>query len=97
MFISAAQYELAKKTYWALGRWQDAAPLAADTVKVLPDLAAAHVLLGNIRLKLRDAAGALHESDKGNRRTSPSASLPNYRVSRSRIDLRLNFRLNSPL
>lgn len=54
------KYELAK-TYWGLGRWQDAAPFAAETVKALPDLAAAHVLLGNIRLKLRDAAGALHE------------------------------------
>jgi tetratricopeptide (TPR) repeat protein len=54
------KYELAK-TYWGLGRWQDAAPLAADTVKALPDLAAAHVLLGNIRMKLRDAPGALHE------------------------------------
>jgi tetratricopeptide (TPR) repeat protein len=54
------KYELAK-TYWAMGRWQDAAPLAADTVKALPDLAAAHVLLGNIKLKLRDAPGALHE------------------------------------
>ncbi len=54
------KYELAK-TYWALGRWQDAAPLAADTVKALPDLAAAHVLLANIKLKLRDAPGALHE------------------------------------
>jgi hypothetical protein len=30
-------------------------------VKALPDLAAAHVLLGNIRMKLRDAPGALHE------------------------------------
>src|SRR5258708_29076203 len=54
------KYELAK-TYWALGRWQDAASFAADTVKALPDLAAAHVLLANIRLKQRDAAGALHE------------------------------------
>jgi tetratricopeptide (TPR) repeat protein len=54
------KYELAK-TYWGLGRWQDASPFAADTVKALPDLAAAHVLLGNIRLKLRDAPGALHE------------------------------------
>jgi len=57
---TVGKYELAK-TYWGLGRWQDAAPLAADTVKALPDLAAAHVLLGNIRLKLRDAHGALHE------------------------------------
>jgi len=54
------KYELAK-TYWAMGRWQDAAPLAADTLKALPDLAAAHVLLANIKLKLRDAPGALHE------------------------------------
>jgi len=30
-------------------------------VKALPDLAAAHVLLANIKLKLRDAPGALHE------------------------------------
>jgi tetratricopeptide (TPR) repeat protein len=57
---AVGKYELAK-TYWAMGRWQDAAPLAADTVKALPDLAAAHVLLANIRLKQRDAAGALHE------------------------------------
>ena len=57
---TVGKYELAK-TYWALGRWQDAAPLAAETVKALPDLAAAHVLLANIRLKQRDAAGALHE------------------------------------
>lgn len=54
------KYELAK-TYWGLRRWQDAAPFAAETVKALPDLAAAHILLGNIRLKLRDAPGALHE------------------------------------
>jgi thioredoxin-like negative regulator of GroEL len=57
---TGGKYELAK-TYWAMGRWQDAAPLAADTVKALPDLAAAHVLLANIRLKQRDAPGALHE------------------------------------
>jgi tetratricopeptide (TPR) repeat protein len=56
----AAQYELAK-TYFATGRWQDAAPLAESSVKALPDLAPAHVLLANIRLKQRDAPGALHE------------------------------------
>jgi Tfp pilus assembly protein PilF len=57
---TVGKYELAK-TYWAIGRWQDAAPLAGDTVQALPDLAAAHVLLANIRLKQRDAPGALHE------------------------------------
>jgi tetratricopeptide (TPR) repeat protein len=57
---AVGKYELAK-TYWAMGRWQDAAPFVSDTVKALPDLAAAHVLLANIRLKQRNAAGALHE------------------------------------
>ena len=56
----AAQYELAKN-YWATGRWQEAAPLAESAVKALPDLASAHVLLANIRLKQRNGAAALHE------------------------------------
>jgi len=56
----AAQYELAK-TYFATGRWQEAAPLAESAVKAAPDLASAHVLLANIRLKQRNAQGALHE------------------------------------
>jgi len=56
----AAQYELAK-TYFATGRWQEAAPLAESAVKALPDLASAHVLLANIRLKQRNGAAALHE------------------------------------
>jgi Tfp pilus assembly protein PilF len=55
-----AKYELAK-TYWAEGRWQDAAPYAEATVKAEPDLAGAHVLLGNILLRGRDPQGALKE------------------------------------
>ena len=55
-----AQYELAK-TYSATGRWQDAAPLAEAAVKELPDLAPAHVVLANIRLKQRNGPAALHE------------------------------------
>ena len=57
---AAAKYELAK-TYWALGRWQDAAPFAQDAVTALPALASARVLLGNIFLKQRNAAGALEQ------------------------------------
>jgi tetratricopeptide (TPR) repeat protein len=57
---AAAKYELAK-TYWALGRWQDAAPFAQDAVTALPTLASARVLLGNILLKQRNAAGALEQ------------------------------------
>jgi Flp pilus assembly protein TadD len=56
----AAQYELAK-TYFATGRWQEAAPLAESAVKAAPDLASAHVLLANIRLKQRNGPDALHE------------------------------------
>jgi Tfp pilus assembly protein PilF len=55
-----AQYELAK-TYSATGRWQEAAPLAETAVKGLPDLAPAHVVLANIRLKQRNGPAALHE------------------------------------
>jgi Flp pilus assembly protein TadD len=57
---AAAKYELAK-TYWALGRWQEAAPYAVDSVKEQPQLAPAHVLLGNIRLKQHNPAAALQE------------------------------------
>lgn len=57
---AAAKYELAK-TYWALSRWQDAAPFAQDAVTALPTLASARVLLGNIFLKQRNASGALEQ------------------------------------
>jgi tetratricopeptide (TPR) repeat protein len=57
---SGAKYELAK-TYWTTNRWREAAPLVKDVVKELPELPGAHVLYGNILLKQRDAAGALHE------------------------------------
>lgn len=53
-------YELAK-TYWELGRWQEAAPHARKAVSLTPDLASPHVLLGNILLRERNAQGALHE------------------------------------
>jgi tetratricopeptide (TPR) repeat protein len=75
---TVGKYELAK-TYWAMGRWQDAAPLAADTVKALPDLAAAHVLLANIRLKQRDAPGALHEYQEYLRIEPQGAMAPQVR------------------
>jgi tetratricopeptide (TPR) repeat protein len=75
---TVGKYELAK-TYWALGRWQDAAPLAAETVKALPDLAAAHVLLANIRLKQRDGAGALHEYQEYLRIEPQGAMAPQVR------------------
>jgi tetratricopeptide (TPR) repeat protein len=58
-----AKYELAK-TYWGMGRWQEAAPLAQDVVSALPKLAGAHVLLGNIYLKKRDAKDALREYEE---------------------------------
>jgi Flp pilus assembly protein TadD len=56
-------YELAK-TYWAIGRWQDAAPHAATAVSEFPGLAAPHVLLGNILLRKNDPQGALREYEE---------------------------------
>jgi tetratricopeptide (TPR) repeat protein len=53
-------YELAK-TYWALGRWQDAEPHALKAASLQPTMAQVHVLLGNIDLRKRDAPAALQE------------------------------------
>ena len=56
----AGHYELAK-TYWFLGRWQEAAPHARKAVSAMPDIASPHALLGNILLREQDAQGALDE------------------------------------
>jgi tetratricopeptide (TPR) repeat protein len=53
-------YELAK-TYWALGRWQDAEPHALKAAALQPAMAPVHVLLGNLALRKRDGPGALKE------------------------------------
>jgi len=56
----AGHYEIAK-TYWFLGRWQEAAPHARKAVSAMPDVASPHALLGNILLRGQDAQGALDE------------------------------------
>ena len=56
----AGHYELAK-TYWFLGRWQEAAPHARKAVSAMPGAASLHALLGNILLREQDAQGALDE------------------------------------
>jgi tetratricopeptide (TPR) repeat protein len=53
-------YELAK-TYWALGRWQDAAPHAQKAVTLKPDVGPPHVLMGDIAMRRRDPQRALKE------------------------------------
>ena len=53
-------YELGK-TYWALGRWQEAEPHARKAATLRPGIAPVHVLMGNILLRKRDALGALQE------------------------------------
>lgn len=57
---AGAKYELAK-TYWAMSRWDDAAPFAQQAVTAMPTLASARVLYGNILMKQRNAAGALEQ------------------------------------
>ena len=55
------QYELSK-TYWALGRWQEAEPQARKAVALQADMAPPHVILGNIEfLRKHDAQEALKE------------------------------------
>lgn len=53
-------YELAK-TYWAMGRWQEAEPHAFKAAALEPTMAPVHVVLGNIALRRQDADGALKE------------------------------------
>src|SRR5262249_17841054 len=53
-------YELAK-SYWFLGRFEEAAPHARKAVSTMPDAALPHALLGNILLRTHDPQGALSE------------------------------------
>ncbi len=57
---SAGHYELAK-TYWALGRWREAAPHVRNAVSGMPDVASPHVLLRNALLRENNPPGALDE------------------------------------
>jgi tetratricopeptide (TPR) repeat protein len=54
------EYELAK-TYWSVGRWQESAPYARKAVADMPELAAPHVLMGNILLREGNALQARQE------------------------------------
>ncbi len=54
------QFELSK-TFWALGRWQDAEPHIRKVIALRPEFPAAHHLLGNILMRKRDAPAALQE------------------------------------
>jgi Flp pilus assembly protein TadD len=55
-----AHYELAK-TYWAEKQWQNAEPHLSKALAARPDLAPAHVLMGNICLRKGDGSGAITE------------------------------------
>jgi tetratricopeptide (TPR) repeat protein len=55
-----AHYELGR-SLWALGKWQDAEPHARKAIAIKKDFAPAHVLMGNIYLRHRDANAALTE------------------------------------
>src|SRR5713226_1961080 len=54
------QFELSK-TFWALGRWQDAEPHVRKVIALRPEFPVAHHLLGNILMRKRDAPAALQE------------------------------------
>ncbi|MBZ5529945.1 MAG: tetratricopeptide repeat protein [Acidobacteriia bacterium] len=55
-----AHYELGR-SLWGLGKWQDAEPHAQKALEISKDFAPAHVLMGNILLRHRDAKAALAE------------------------------------
>lgn len=55
-----AQFELGK-CFWGMGKWQEAEPHAAQAIALNKDFAPAHILMGNIYLRKRDAGSALKE------------------------------------
>jgi Flp pilus assembly protein TadD len=55
-----AHYELAR-TYWAQRQWQNAEPHLTKALAARPNLAPAHVLMGNVLLRKGDGPGAINE------------------------------------
>jgi Flp pilus assembly protein TadD len=55
-----AHYELGK-SFWGQGKWQEAEPHAREAIALKKDFPPAHVLMGNICLRHRDANAALQE------------------------------------
>lgn len=49
------------RTYFALGRWQEADAQISKAIELRPNDTGQHVLMGNIRLRERNAEGALKE------------------------------------
>ena len=58
--VAGVHYELAR-AYLAMGQWQDANPHAEKAVAMQPDIAAWHILMGNIDLKKGDGPAAIRE------------------------------------
>jgi len=58
--VAAGDYELAK-AYMAQQQWQNAEPHLRKVIAAQPEMAGAHVMLGNVLLKKGDGPGALNE------------------------------------
>jgi tetratricopeptide (TPR) repeat protein len=58
--VAGVHYELAR-AYLAMGQWQDAYTHAAKAVAMQPEIAAWHILMGNIDLKKGDGSAAINE------------------------------------
>ncbi|HKW77145.1 MAG TPA: tetratricopeptide repeat protein, partial [Terriglobales bacterium] len=57
---AAAHFEMAK-SFWGEGKWQDAEPHARKALEIDKNFPMAHVIMGNIYLRRRDAHSALME------------------------------------
>ena len=70
---SRGHYDLGR-TYYSLNRFQEAEPHARKAVAIEPTFPDAHVLLGNVLLRLRDGPGAVAEFEEY-LRLAPNGSL----------------------
>ena len=55
-----AQYELGR-SFWGLRQWQQAEPCARKALEIDKNFPPAHLLMGNVFLRHRDAPSALSE------------------------------------
>jgi len=80
-----AHYEIGR-SFWGLGKWQEAEPHARKAIELRKDFAPAHVLMGNIFLRQRDPHSALAEFQEFLRLDADGALAPSVKEMVAKIE-----------